>query len=228
MPQCWPGQGLFWSCNPRNPKAKVHNIKGMETSRQAQIKDRTAARARLTAATQLLLRTQTTLRRRQVERDMAQIGQMAGQRAHPGRARLPAKSRLPAVVATRFTPDRKAKCYEQVAKGKSVVARWSKMDWNTGLTNTDTRLIAAQSPAGQWMPLRCPICSIKFRQTRGIGSVTADGAYDTRKCHDATAARHAHAVIPPVRMPSSGRRTPRPRHEKKLSAAQSIWACVMA
>ena len=32
---------------------------------------------------------------------------------------------------------------------------------------------------------------------QGIGSVTADGAYDTRKCHDAIAARNAHAVIPP-------------------------------
>ncbi|AGI74569.1 IS5 family transposase [Octadecabacter arcticus 238] len=30
-----------------------------------------------------------------------------------------------------------------------------------------------------------------------IGSVTADGAYDTRKCHNAIAARNAHAVIPP-------------------------------
>ena len=30
-----------------------------------------------------------------------------------------------------------------------------------------------------------------------IGSVTADGAYDTRKCHEAIAARNAHAVIPP-------------------------------
>ena len=30
-----------------------------------------------------------------------------------------------------------------------------------------------------------------------IGIVTADGAYDTRKCHEAIAARSAHAVIPP-------------------------------
>jgi len=30
-----------------------------------------------------------------------------------------------------------------------------------------------------------------------VGSVTADGAYDTRKCHDAVADRGAHAVIPP-------------------------------
>ena len=30
-----------------------------------------------------------------------------------------------------------------------------------------------------------------------IASVTADGAYDTRKCHEAIAERGAHAVIPP-------------------------------
>jgi hypothetical protein len=30
-----------------------------------------------------------------------------------------------------------------------------------------------------------------------IGSVTADGAYDTRKCHEAIAARGSSAVIPP-------------------------------
>ena len=30
-----------------------------------------------------------------------------------------------------------------------------------------------------------------------INSVTADGAYDTGKCHEAIADRHAHAVIPP-------------------------------
>ena len=30
-----------------------------------------------------------------------------------------------------------------------------------------------------------------------ISSVTADGAYDTRKCHEAIAARNAAAVIPP-------------------------------
>ncbi|WIY23874.1 IS5 family transposase [Parasedimentitalea psychrophila] len=30
-----------------------------------------------------------------------------------------------------------------------------------------------------------------------IGSVTADGAYDTRNCHAAIASRNAHAVIPP-------------------------------
>ena len=32
-----------------------------------------------------------------------------------------------------------------------------------------------------------------------IGSVTADGAYDTRNCHDAIADRGAHAIVPPRR-----------------------------
>jgi len=32
---------------------------------------------------------------------------------------------------------------------------------------------------------------------QNLGSVTADGAYDTRKCHDVIAARNAHAVVPP-------------------------------
>jgi hypothetical protein len=34
-------------------------------------------------------------------------------------------------------------------------------------------------------------------EEQDIGSVTADGAYDTRNCHAAIAARDAHAVIPP-------------------------------
>lgn len=37
----------------------------------------------------------------------------------------------------------------------------------------------------------------QIRPDQDLGSVTADGAYDTRKCHDAIAARNAHAVIPP-------------------------------
>lgn len=36
----------------------------------------------------------------------------------------------------------------------------------------------------------------KIPLDQDIGNVTADGAYDTRKCHEAIAARDAHAVIP--------------------------------
>jgi len=56
------------------PKSKtLHNLKGMTTARQALIKDRTAAKARLATATYPLLRKQATLRLRQIERDVAQI-----------------------------------------------------------------------------------------------------------------------------------------------------------
>jgi len=36
-------------------------------------------------------------------------------------------------------------------------------------------------------------------EDQNIGPVAADGAYDTRKCYDAIAARGAYAVIPPRR-----------------------------
>ena len=56
------------------PKSEMlHNLKGMETARQALIKDRTAARARLKIATFPLLRKQSNLRLRQIERDITQI-----------------------------------------------------------------------------------------------------------------------------------------------------------
>ena len=32
-----------------------------------------------------------------------------------------------------------------------------------------------------------------------IASITADGVFDTRKCHDAIAARGAAAIIPPCK-----------------------------
>jgi hypothetical protein len=37
----------------------------------------------------------------------------------------------------------------------------------------------------------------KISTDQDIASVTADGAYDTRKCHDAIAERGANAIIPP-------------------------------
>ena len=49
-----------------------------------------------------------------------------------------------------------------------------------------------------------------------IRSVTPDGAFDTRKCHDAIAARGAAAIIPPGRTPSLGSLTPKGRsHETR-------------
>jgi hypothetical protein len=78
-----------------------------------------------------------------------------------------------------------------------------------------------------------------------VDSVTADGAYDTRKCHEAIAARDANAVIPPrlrpfraelihwinsrppftpARMPSPGSRKARePLPETKRSVRSDTW-----
>ncbi len=44
-----------------------------------------------------------------------------------------------------------------------------------------------------------PILLAQIPQDEEIGSVTADGAYDTRSCHDIIAKRGADAIIPPRR-----------------------------
>jgi len=66
--------GTLLELKANKPKREMlHNLKGMATARQALIKDRTAARARLATATYPLLKKQAALRLRQVERDLAQI-----------------------------------------------------------------------------------------------------------------------------------------------------------
>lgn len=66
--------GALLELKADKPKSEMlHNLKGMETARQALIKDRTAARARLKTATFSLLRKQSNLRLRQIERDITQI-----------------------------------------------------------------------------------------------------------------------------------------------------------
>jgi len=66
--------GSLLELKPDKPKSEMlHNLKGMATARQALIKDRTAARARLSTATYPLLKKQAARRLRKIERDMAQI-----------------------------------------------------------------------------------------------------------------------------------------------------------
>ncbi len=68
----------------------------------------------------------------------------------------------------------------------------------SGSTSKHWRSELSRSPgATSVMRPFCPTCSARPRRDETIGSVTADGAYDTRKCHDAIADRGAHAVIPP-------------------------------
>ncbi len=52
----------------------LHNLEEMQIARQALIKDRTAASARLKTAIHPLIKKQSALRLRQVELDLAQIG----------------------------------------------------------------------------------------------------------------------------------------------------------
>jgi hypothetical protein len=66
-------------------------------------------------------------------------------------------------------------------------------------------------------------------EDEAIGSVTAVGAYDTRRCHDAIAARGAHAVISPRRnakpwktsTPGANARTEALRASRRLGRA--LW-----
>ena len=58
-----------------------------------------------------------------------------------------------------------------------------------------------------------------------IGSATADGDYDTRRCHNAIADRGASAVIPPRRNAQTWKPTTAgtiPRNDAR--ARQNIWA----
>lgn len=57
-----------------------------------------------------------------------------------------------------------------------------------------------------------------------IASVTGDVTYDTRKCHDAIAARNAHAVIPPRKNAKLWKSAPTEQgRETKLSVHQNTW-----
>ena len=73
---------------------------------------------------------------------------------------------------------------------------WRKI--HSGSTRKHWRFGRSRSPAATWATRPCcPNCSSQIPPDQEIASVTADGAYDTRKCHDAIAERGADAVIPP-------------------------------
>ena len=66
--------GSVLDLNADTPRSeRQHDLKQLATARQALIKDRKAARARLQTATHPLIKKQAALRLRQIERDMAQI-----------------------------------------------------------------------------------------------------------------------------------------------------------
>ncbi|MCB1440730.1 MAG: IS110 family transposase [Nitratireductor sp.] len=66
--------GAVLDLSADTPRSEIqHDLKQLATARQALIKDRTAARARLQTAAHPVIKKQAALRLRQVERDMAQI-----------------------------------------------------------------------------------------------------------------------------------------------------------
>ena len=73
---------------------------------------------------------------------------------------------------------------------------WRKVHLGIDAETLEVRAVEVpSSDVGDAPMLLDLLCQIPPDQE--IASVTADGAYDTRKCHDAIAERAAHAIIPP-------------------------------
>jgi len=78
-----------------------------------------------------------------------------------------------------------------------------KKRWTCGPSTARQAICQANLPRGEVTTSNVgdapmlPELHAQIPPDQNIGSVTADGTYDTRKCHDAIAARDAHAVIPP-------------------------------
>ncbi|AGI68574.1 IS5-family transposase [Octadecabacter antarcticus 307] len=79
--------------------------------------------------------------------------------------------------------------------GGSKRRLWRKLHINIDEETLEIRAIEVTSSQIGDAPM-LPDLLNQIPPDQDLGSVTADGAYDTRKCHDAIAARNAHAVIP--------------------------------
>lgn len=100
---------------------------------------------------------------------------------------------------------------------------WHKIYW--GIDEETLEVQAVEIPGSHIgdTPI-LPDLRDQIPQHQEFSSVTADGAYDTRKCHDAIADRGAHAVIPPRRTRSRGRRSqPEPWRETRPCARRNTW-----
>ena len=80
--------------------------------------------------------------------------------------------------------------------GKSKRHLWRKIHIGIDEETLEIRAIEVTSSSIGDAPMLPDLLS-QITPDEDIGSVTAESAYDTRKCHDAIAARNAHAVIPP-------------------------------
>lgn len=82
--------------------------------------------------------------------------------------------------------------------GRSRRRLWRKIHIGIDETTLEVRAVEITDSRTGDAPM-LPELLNQIPDDQEIGSVTADGAYDTRKCHDAIADRGADAVIPPRR-----------------------------
>lgn len=80
--------------------------------------------------------------------------------------------------------------------GRSRRRLWRKIHIGIDETTLEVRAVEITDSRTGDAPM-LPELLNQIPDDQEIGSVTADGAYDTRKCHDAIADRGADAVIPP-------------------------------
>ena len=73
---------------------------------------------------------------------------------------------------------------------------WRKIHIGIGEETLEVRAVEVTTSNAGDAPM-LPELLNQIPADQSIGSVTADGAYDTRKCYDAIAIRNANAVIPP-------------------------------
>ena len=81
------------------------------------------------------------------------------------------------------------------AKGGPKRRLWCKIHIGIDEPTLEIRAIEVMSSSIE-DALMLPDLLSQIPPDQELGRVTADGAYDTRKCHDAIAARNVHAVIP--------------------------------
>ncbi len=80
--------------------------------------------------------------------------------------------------------------------GGTNLRNWRKIHIDIDEDTLEIRAVEITSSNTAAAPILSELLAQK-RPDHEIGSVTANGAYDTRKCHKATAARGAAAVVPP-------------------------------
>lgn len=81
--------------------------------------------------------------------------------------------------------------------------------WRKGYFGIDEQMLEVRAVEVTWNHTGdAPVLPDLLHQIpadEAIGSITTDGAFDTRNCHNAIPDRGANAVIPPAKTPSRGR-----------------------